>query len=359
MIIGVALTLPFSIVALVIPQHVLSLAGASETVAAAGSSYLALTSLSLLPMIIGSVLSSVLRSTDRPRSPMIATMVTVVLNTVLGYMLVYGTGPLPEMGIVGVGVSTLLTAFLKTFILYYQAFVKHSISHWNRPNTWAEFREVIKPLFVLALPMGITEFVWTIGLYLYNVILQRLGDLPLAAGQIANTLEGIFIVASIGLMTAGQTLVSRSVGANDPTAAERWIKVVKAMSLKTSFIFAAIYSCSALLIPFMYENAGDEVRKAAAISIIINALFQPFRVRNMVLGGAVLPSASDMKGIIIGDAFGALVVGIPMAALLGLFTPLALFGVMIARGLDEIGKVCVYTWRSRRINWTAVAAEHS
>ena len=341
------------------PQTTLTLAGASQTVAQTGAAYLQLVALSVVPAVLSGVLSSVLRATDHPRSPMIATFVTVILNTLLGYALVYGYGPFPELGIVGAGAATLFTASLKTVILWYQAFALHRTNHINFPREKAEWLRVIKPLFVLAIPMGLTELVWTVGLYLYNVILQRLGDLALASGQIATTLEGIFIVASMGLMSAAQMLVGRSIGAQDPTGAERWIKLTQQMAFRSSLIFAACYIAMSWALPVLFQNAGEDVRHGAVMYILLNAMFQPVRVRNMVLGGGVLPSAYDVRGIIYGDSIGALVVGVPLAAFFTFFTPIGLLGICLARGIDELAKLAVYSYRAKRINWHHVAQDHA
>jgi Na+-driven multidrug efflux pump len=112
-------------------------------------------------------------------------------------------------------------------------------------------------------------------------------------------------------------------------------------------------------LPLLYQNAGDEVRNGAFILILINAAFQPFRVRNMILGGAVLPSAGDIRGIIYGDTAGAFIVGVPLAIALGLFTPLGMYGVALARGLDEVAKLFIYSYRERKVNWHKVSEEHA
>ena len=93
------------------------------------------------------------------------------------------------------------------------------------------------------------------------------------------------------------------------------------------------------------------------IGILINASTQIFKVRNMIVGGGILPSAGDGKGIILGDAVGAFVVGLPLAIMLGLYTPLGVWGVFLARGLEEIVKVAIFDWRRRRVNWERLALE--
>ena len=111
------------------------LVGASETVAATGGGYLGFLGLALVPIVVGGLLSGVLRSTGKARSPMLATMGTVGLNAALAFALVTGFWPFPTLGVVGAGVATLVTATIKTGILALQLFVLHRIVTWELPRT--------------------------------------------------------------------------------------------------------------------------------------------------------------------------------------------------------------------------------
>lgn len=339
------------------PQELMTLSGASIEVAQTGIQYLQLTALSLIPNIMSAVLSGLLRATDHPRSPLFATVSTALFNSALGYMLVFGVGPLPKMGVAGAGLATLIAASLKVSILAYQAYIIHNVANWELPSSFKETIEVVKPLFVLAIPLGVTELVWTVGIFAYNIVLQKLGNLPLAAGQIATTIEGIFIVASVGLASAGQVLVGRAVGRHDSKQALVWIAKVNKLGLYSGVFFGSLLASTTLLLGVLYEEAGSQVRSLAVIGILVNALMQPIKVRNMLLGAMVLPNGNDPKGIIWGDLLGAFVVGVPLALLLGFPAGWGFFGVMVARSLDEIVKIIVFTYRARKIDWEVVISK--
>jgi Na+-driven multidrug efflux pump len=74
----------------------------------------------------------------------------------------------------------------------------------------------------------------------------------------------------------------------------------------------------------------------------------------MIIGAGVLPSGNDVRGVIMGDAVGAFVVGLPLAIVLGLHTPLGFAGIFLARIADEAVKLAIFTWRARRIRWHAL-----
>ncbi|MEO7449351.1 MAG: MATE family efflux transporter [Humibacillus sp.] len=343
-----------------VPWHfadsVLGLVGASPAVATSGSGYFRLTVLATLPIMLSAIMSGVLRSVGQPTRPMVATMITVVANAGLAYSLVTGLGPFPALGVAGAGWATLVTAVAKMLILLWMVYGRKVIG-WRLPDSLRQWKAVVVPLFVLALPLGITELFWTAGTFLYNVVFQQLGDEALAAAQIVTTLEGVFVVGSIGLMAATTTLVGRSVGRGDVDEAMAWVRRVTRAGLGTAAVFGALFAASVLFLDVVFGEAGRDVRVMAGVGILINAAFQIVKVRNMIIGAGVLPSANDVRGVILGDAVGAFVVGLPLAILLGLHTPLGYVGIFVARIIDECAKLAIFTWRARRLRWHTLVHE--
>jgi putative MATE family efflux protein len=332
--------------------------GASATVSAAGADYLRMSALAVIPGVIGAVLSGVLRSLGHARRPMVATIITVLFNTGLGYLLVFGVGPFPELGVVGAGWATLIATTAKLAILAVLTFGAVGGTRLVKPlyprRWWADWR-LLRPIFVLAIPLGITELAWSSGTFLYNVVAQRLGDDALAAAQIANTLETVFIVGSVGLMSAATALIGRSVGQADSAAAVFWVRQVSRAGAWTGIVFGLLFAASSLSLGLLFADVSAEVREMAMVGILINAAFQFVKVRNMILGTGVLPSGNDTKGVIIGDCVGAFVVGLPLAVVLALYTPLGVVGLFVARIAEEIVKSLIFGARVRRLRWDDLA----
>ncbi len=327
LLISGAITLLGTLVPVLWPARMLSALGASDTVAATGAEYLRLSAVAMVPMVLASVMSGAMRSTGYARSPMVATFATVPVNAALSFALVLGVGPFPALGVPGAGWATLATTLVKLAILAVQAYAVHRIFDWQLPARVAEWRAIVVPLVVLALPLALTELLWSTGTFLYNVIAQRLGDGALAAMQIASTLEGVFIVGSIGLMSATTALVGRSVGEQDAPGAAYWARRLAQAGVYTSIVFAFLLAASALAVPVLFANAGAQVQALAVVGILINALSQVIKVRNMILGAGVMPSGGDVRGVVLGDGVSAFLVGLPLAILLGLFTPLGIVGL--------------------------------
>lgn len=336
----------------------LRLAGGAPDVTAAATPYMQVLMLALVPGMLGWVLSGALRSLGHARTPLVATIISVLIECVLAYCLVFGVGPLPQLGVVGAAWAIVIANTYKALHLAYQVFGPRQLAQWQFPPR-AAWREIVAPLTALSAPLAFTEFAWSLGGFLYAAVFARVGTVALAASQIVGTLETIFIVGSFGLMSAGTVLIGQSLGAGDAQAARLWLRRITRAGLVTAAIFGLLYALSSLLVPVVFPRVGSEVQHIALIGILINALSQVFKVRNMIVGGGVLPSAGDGKGVIIGDVVGAFVVGLPLAIWLGMHTPLGVWGVFIARGLEELVKVIIFEWRKRRINWDKLAQEQS
>lgn len=358
MLVGGALASIGALIPQFFPGALLHLLGANAVVASVGAPYFRLIAIALIPNVLIAVLSGSLRSSGFARSPMLATFATVPLNTLLAWLLVLGVGPLPALGVAGAGYATLFTNTLRLVILLVMTFGIHRIAIWELPEHFAQWKVIIRPLIVLALPLAITEFFWTTGTFLYNVVFQRLGTDQLAAAQIAATIEGIFITGSLGLMAATTALVGQALGAGDSPEAIRRVARIKRVGLQTSIVFGSLMALMCFAVPKLFPHAGSLVWHGAIIGILINSVSQPIKVRNGILGAGVMPSGNDVKGVILGDVVGAFVVGLPLAILLGLHTPLAIAGIFLARVIEETAKLGIFTWRARRINWDVIAAEH-
>jgi putative MATE family efflux protein len=336
-------------------EGLLRLAGGAADVTASAVPYMRVAMLALVPGVAGWILSGALRSLGHARTPMVATMITVVVESLIAVGLVFGVGPLPALGVVGAAWALVIAQSLKVVLLAFQVYGPRQLAAFRLPAP-GQRRAIAGPLVTLSAPIAFTEFVWSLGGFIYAAVFARVGTQALAASQIVGTLEGVFIVGSFGLMSAATVLIGRSLGAGDGPGARAWLSRVSRAGLVTGLGFGLLFALSALLLPLLFPAVGADVRNIALGGILLGAATQVIKVRNMILGGGVLPSVGDGKGIIFGDIVGAFVVGLPLAIYLGLYTPLGVWGVFLARIADELVKVAIFEWRRGRVDWGALAA---
>ena len=100
----------FSLVAILAPAWVLSLYTHDPAVIAEGSRYLRVVGLCYVPTAISVTYAIILRSTRQVKVPMVVSVSALSLKTILAYILIFGHFGVPEMGIMGAAVATVVRA---------------------------------------------------------------------------------------------------------------------------------------------------------------------------------------------------------------------------------------------------------
>ncbi len=327
----------------------LKMVGANDEISDIGGAFLALIALTL-PFITTSVVASgIFRSRGQARLPMIVTMTSVALTPLLSWLLVIHFG----MGAIGAAVASLLTQSLRALSLLGFLF----LSRWGLRFSWLSWAQItttLRSMVPLVWPLFVTELVFSGGSFLFALLFERLGTEELATFQIVNTLEGVFIMASIGLNNAGTILVSQAIGRRDQKAVWQMSRSIWQMALIASSAFGLLFALSGLLLPTLYPNTSANVHQWGFWAILLTAVFQPIRVSNITFFG-ILASGGDTKFLLLSDFVTVFLVGLPLAYFLAFNLGFGLWGIFLGRLLgEEIVRISMFLWRYYQGKWFKV-----
>lgn len=174
-----------------------------------------------LLLLLSTALSCYFSGRRKTSVVMYVNMLGVVVNGVMDYLLVFGIGPFPELGIQGAALATLIArsgdiVIFLWLILRPDRLLEMPVwSHW-RPN-----RELMGQYFRYGLPSGLHYFVDNSGFTTFLLLVGSLGRDALAATNLAFSVNGLIFVPLLGFGTAIQTLVGHHLGAGLTAAASR------------------------------------------------------------------------------------------------------------------------------------------
>ena len=85
--------------------------GAAEATFAFAKQYLNIIVIEMIPMALCQSFASTLRETDHSSVPMVAGVVSVLINLALNYVLIFGNFGAPRLGVAGAAVATVISRF--------------------------------------------------------------------------------------------------------------------------------------------------------------------------------------------------------------------------------------------------------
>lgn len=235
-------------------------------------SYLLIVGWSLLPAWLTTAGRNYLEAQSHPWPAFWIMMGGVLLNVVLNWLLIFGAGPLPAMGLTGAGWATLLSRVATAVALgwliwssrHRPARVRMSPGEWCAEHF---------SLFKLGLPTGL-QLLCEIGAFsVAALLIGKLGAIPLAAHQIAITCASTTFMFPLGVAMAATVRVAQAVGAKKnqllpPIAVGAW-----AVGLLVMGFFAVLFLTSGEFIARLFVRENDVVVLAAQL-LVIAGIFQ-------------------------------------------------------------------------------------
>lgn len=142
---------------------------------------------------------------------MFLSFISVMINFGLDYLLVYGVGPFPEMGVRGAALATVLARLVES-IIYLVLIVRHRQGRSILEHAGYD-RDLIRKFLRYGVPSGLHYFVDNSGFTAFLMMIGSLSQSDLAATNLAFAVNALIFVPLLGFGTAIQTLVGHHIGA--------------------------------------------------------------------------------------------------------------------------------------------------
>lgn len=237
-----------------------------------GMLYLKIMLIGLIPFMITQVCSSSLRETGNTILPMIASVIAVIINFCINYLLIFGSFGFPKLGVAGAAIGTVVSRFVEMGINIYGA-SKNEYLHSSFKSLSIPL-ETFKATLKRSLPLLCNEILWSIAIALTSQSYSTRGINAVAAINITTTVTNFFMIVCYAMGNSISIVVAQQLGANE---------IEKAKDYDFKMVFMNVILCIVLgfglfnfgpIIPKIY-NTSDEVRQIATTLLRISACMMP------------------------------------------------------------------------------------
>lgn len=285
-IIGFIFAFFLSVIGFNLAPKLLTLIGAKNNVLQYGLSYIKILFLGIYTLFFLFLGSAVLRGTGDTKTPMKIMILSVCLNIIFDWILIFGKFGLPAMHTKGAAIATVLSRGIGG-IIYIIIFIKgnHNI-HLKLAYLKPDIIK-IKKILKIGFPASIQMFIRSTSSIILIKLVSTFGTATLAAYGIGSRIFTLFLLPGFGFANSISTIIGHNLGAGNVQRAKKAAFTGVFYYLTVLLVLSTlIFIFSKEVIRFFNKEAdvirlGSEFLKFISISalflssgLIINRAFQ-------------------------------------------------------------------------------------
>ncbi len=269
-----------------------------------------------------------------------ATLVGLAINVVLDPILIFGIGPVPELGVLGAGIATVFAQII-VFVVFLFVVKKDTLLFCNIRGFRTFHMEEIKTIVKIGFPAGLQSLILTSISMTISRMITEFGEAAIAVQKVGVQIESISWMTAEGFSTAVNALIAQNYGANQEKRVDKGYRT----ALLIMGIWGVGTSLALILFPeqlFTIFIQEEDLIPLGVDYLQIIGVSQLFMCVELATAGAFQGLGKTLPPSINGIVFTAL--RIPAAYLL-VQTSLGLNGIWWAITLSSVVKgIVLPTW---------------
>ena len=305
---GLIIAVSVAVVLFFFPLQVMALVTNNGLLIELGAPYLRIVGLSYIFNTISSVYIGMQRSTENPAMGMIVFGISMLTNTCLNYILIFGKLGAPALGITGAAIATLISRVVEVVMVLCYA------PHYHRVPLMPRLllrpgRAMVHSFLKYATPVLVNEVLWGLGVSVMTAIMGNI--------------DKFSTVACFGVAGATAVIVGKRIGEG---AGREEVYSVGCCLLTVSFgVGLAVSLCLAVLlptvfIPYLYPlfHLKGLALEIAVIMCVVYLFMLPLKAFDITNITGLLRAGGDSRTASIIDLSCQWVIAVPLTFLTAL-----------------------------------------
>lgn len=315
----------FAVCGYFVAPHILRVMGVDEVLFADALGYMRISFASIFFLFLSSMYQAILRGIGEAKAPLRIIMASVVVNSLLDPLLIFGWGPVPALGVNGAayatGVTQAITAYAGIRLLLSPRFGLQLTLADLRPD-WP----IITKLFRVGLPASIEQSMQALYITVMTVLAAQFGTMALAAYGIVLRIITFTVMPAFSISMAASILVGQHIGAGDKKDARHIAIVTAAFSCVLMLAIGTLFFFGATTVIHFFVPVDVQLIEYAALVLCIYAATFAFSGVQLAMAGA-FRGAGDTFTTMLLTLLGTWVIQLPLAWLMSHYTSLGEMGL--------------------------------
>ena len=337
-----------AIVIYVFGYNILNLLNVPKELINDSFSYLHILGFALLFDGIGMVLAAVLRVYNLATAVMLTSVLMNVITILGNAISLFGWFDLPNLGLQGVAISTLVGRLVGIFVLAYMLSQKAKVKIYFKKLLVVPF-EILKKILSIGLPSAGENLLWMAQYMVAFGFVASMGEASLSVQTIYFQITLLILLCGASISVANEVIVGHLVGANEFN--EAYTRTFRALRLGVFITLVVVLIAYALKHQIIDAlNLNENLRAIMLPLFTLSIFLEAGRTFKIVIVNALRASGDAKFPLSTGLIF-MWGLSLPLGYFLGIYLGWGIIGVWIGFCADEWLRGLANTWRWRSKKW--------
>jgi len=337
LIIAMVVTVSFSAAAFFIPRHVMWIWTDDPELIAAGAIYLRYVAPSYIFLGLFQPYLTILKSCERVVFSTVVSTAALIINVIFNYLLIFGHGPFPELGITGAAVATSISCGSGALICLID-FLRQKVLPRNPVIMFKIPRSLIGDFFKYSLPAFINDIMWGLAFTVNSIIMGHLGSDIVAANAVVSSVRDLVTVVGFGISAAASIMLGKEIGENRLDEAEKDASSILRVTIFSGFISGFVLLVISPLVPGLVDITETAIGYLK-IMLYINIAYQMGQIINTVLIASIFRCGGNSKYGMVLDIICMWCFAVPLGLISAFVLKLPPLIVYVLMCTDEFAKM--------------------
>ena len=184
-------------------------------------------------LAVSNCYASVLKDTGETFIPMVASVISIAVNLVLNYLLIFGSFGFPKMGVAGAALATVIARYIEMGYLILES-VRHKKKFPFMDGALRSLKvplPLVKRIVITGTPLMLNESLWSMGISMITACYATRGLAAVAASNINGTAFNLFSMLLMSMGGAVAIICGQQLGANDIEGAKDSVRKLTAFEI--------------------------------------------------------------------------------------------------------------------------------
>ena len=346
---SILVSLAFFVSALILSEQVMRIFTSEESLIYIGAGYLRIVSFSYLFSAVAQCFLMNMKVAGDAKLSVIISAVTVSVDMIADYFLIYGKCGVPALGANGSAYSTIVVEALSLIIVIIWAKKKETIHLPLKSLTY--FSKVFEKDFWKVFPANLASALsWGLSITVHNVIMGHLGSDATASASVTSVAQQLIACVTAGIAGGSGIMIGELLGAGKLDEAKKYGDQFYKVSFLNGLINVLLIAITGPLVYIFYTLT--DVAKGYLIWMLVFSCFYMFAYAyNTIFTCGVFPAGGDAKYDAVSVFFATWCFAIPASLVACFIFKWQVLVVYVIMCLDEIVKLPFLKWHYNKYIW--------